>query len=864
MIEKVTPFRWMPKLWTKVVLSVGLVQIPLFIVAAFLYIQEVRNDYLDTVGWQSLTLSQPLQKRAADLSGYSPEMQRTLGLNIDSQSLLNDNIKEGVVHIGVIGLNGKTIASTDLSRIGKTEFEDQLKNILDEPAPSTFIGSNSYETLIPVYNAERPSPVAVIYIGFSRQAVFSKIIHTITYAGVFYFIFLILSSTLIGILIRRSVTQPISELSKAATNLANGNLSTDIPKAHSYEVGLLADSFANMSKSISEKLASVKDSEDRFRTVSKLSNDILWEWHIDEGIVNWFGNIDGQLGYQENEIPRTLDAWKKFIHPEDIDHVEKSLNKSIEERIPWYEEYRAITKDGEIQYWVDRGEVRTAIDGRPLIMSGAVTDITERKQANIALKKSEERFRKYFELGLIGMAKTSLEKGWLELNDTLCEMFGYSREELSKLSWAELTHPEDLELDLAYFNRVLTGELNDYSMEKRFFHKDGSILFTIISVSVVRDVDDSIDHFIAHIADISELKQADEQITFQASHDALTGLVNRYEFERRAEGIISTTLESKDEHALCFMDLDQFKVVNDTCGHTAGDEMLRQLSTALQDTVRHNDTLARLGGDEFGVLIEHCSLDDAHRIATTLQKTIQNYHFAWEGHSFKVGVSMGLVAITKTTTNLSELLREADAACYMAKDKGRNRIHIYSEEDSEIAQRHGEMQWVTRIQHALDEDQFCLYAQSIVPLDKSADLHYELLLRMKNDKGEVIPPGAFLPAAERYDLMTQVDCWVIENVFRLLAEYPAFQNQISFISVNLSGQSLADQNILDLIIRRLDETDMKNEKICFEITETAAISNLNTAIKFISTLKELGCRFALDDFGSGLSSFAYLKNLPVD
>jgi diguanylate cyclase (GGDEF)-like protein/PAS domain S-box-containing protein len=866
LIEKVTKFKWMPKLWTKVVLSVALVQIPLFILATFLYIQEVRNDYIETVGWHSLTLSQQLQKRAANLSGYTPEMQRTLGLNIDSQSLLNDNIAEGVVHVGVIGLDGKTIASTDSSRLDKIEFENEVKNIYDEPAPLTFIAANYYETLIPVYNAERSSPVAVIYIGFSRQAVVLKIINTITYASVLYFIFLLLSSILISILLRRFVTQPISELSKAATNLANGNLTTHIPKASSYEVGLLADSFANMSNSIAETLDSIKESEerfslamqgandglwdwdlntdevyysprwksmlgyaedeikphlsewkrlvhvddmnralsefeasntstkdkfetefrmqhkdgqyldilsrafavknekgvinrlvgthvdittlkqtadalinseDRFRTVSKLSNDILWEWHLDEDTLNWFGNIDEQLGYEENEFPRTIDAWRKIIHPEDLDHVENTLNKALEEQIAWYEEYRVITKDGKIQYWVDRGEVRTEKDGKPIIMAGAITDITERKHA-------------------------------------------------------------------------------------------------------------------------------DEQISYQASHDALTGLINRREFENRAERLLSKIRQDESEHALCFMDLDQFKVVNDTCGHAAGDEMLRQLSTVLQETVRDRDTLARLGGDEFGILMEHCSLDDAHRVATTLQKAIQNYQFAWEGHSFKVGVSMGLVPITQTTTNLTELLRDADAACYMAKDKGRNRIHVYRTDDSEIARRHGEMQWVTRIQHALEENRFCLYAQSIVPLDNNTDKHYELLIRMIDEKGKTIPPGAFLPAAERYNLITQLDRWVVESAFRLLENEPAFQSQISFISINLSGQSLAEKILLDLIITRLDETGIEGQKICFEITETAAISNLGSAIKFISTLKGLGCRFALDDFGSGLSSFAYLKNLPVD
>jgi len=491
-------------------------------------------------------------------------------------------------------------------------------------------------------------------------------------------------------------------------------------------------------------------------------------------------------------------------------------------------------------------------------------EIKERKIAEETLRESNERFKAAYEEASIGMAMVSIDHNIIEANAALCNMLGYSKDVLIGVNFKDITHSDDIELSVKQHNKLIAGNILNYHFEKRYIHKQGHVLWVLLSVSLVRDSESVPKYAIAQMQDITERKQIEEKLSYQAAHDVLTGLANRREFERRAERIINSNRHDLDEHALCFMDLDQFKVVNDTCGHMAGDEMLRQISVILQEVVRKRDTLARLGGDEFGVLMEHCALDDAHRVATSLQQAIQDYQFVWEDHVFNVGVSIGLVPISETTNSLSLLLRDADAACYVAKDKGRNRIHVHHPEDLETNLRHGEMQWVTRISQALDENRFCLYAQAIEPLDGNPNLHFELLLRMIDNKGETIPPGAFLPSAERYNLMSKIDYWVIEHAFDSLRKNPSFLEKIDFCSINLSGQSLTEPDMLEFIITQLSTSNIDGNKICFEITETAAISNLSTAMRFISTLIGQGCRFALDDFGSGLSSFAYLKNLPVD
>lgn len=367
-----------------------------------------------------------------------------------------------------------------------------------------------------------------------------------------------------------------------------------------------------------------------------------------------------------------------------------------------------------------------------------------------------------------------------------------------------------------------------------------------------------------HKKTTKKLLQEKERVTYQAGHDALTGLVNRREFENKLNYLLGLALTENTSHAMLYIDLDQFKVVNDTCGHVAGDALLRQLSSMLQHKIREGDTLARLGGDEFGLLIENCSLDDAERIANQLKEQIQEFHYEWNDTVFRVGASIGLVPINKNGATVELIMSAADTACYAAKDTGRNRVHVYKPDDAEMVTRYGEMQWVAKITKALDENNFTLYQQKVMlsesPYEK---LEYsEVLVRMRGDNGEIIPPGAFLPAAERYNLAPDIDRYVIKTVFKYINS-KSEKNNITY-GINLSQMSIGAEGFLAFILLQFKRYNISGEDICFEITETAAVKDINVAVQFIKALRDYGCRFALDDFGRGLSSLVYLKTLPVD
>jgi diguanylate cyclase (GGDEF)-like protein/PAS domain S-box-containing protein len=374
--------------------------------------------------------------------------------------------------------------------------------------------------------------------------------------------------------------------------------------------------------------------------------------------------------------------------------------------------------------------------------------------------------------------------------------------------------------------------------------------------------------------DVTQLRGMEREMTYLASHDALTGLLNRREFEIRLKRAIRSA-RGERRHALLSLDLDQFKVVNDTCGHLAGDEMLRQITALLRSRVRRSDLLARLGGDEFGVLLEDCPLPHARQIAEQMRRTVREFRFSWRGQVFEAGVSIGLVPIAPDTGDLSHVLAAADAACYVAKDGGRNRVHEYEADDTAVVERHGEMQWIQRIHGAFEDRRFRLYYQPIQPIATGAGpepgggaaggLLCEIFLRMLDKSGQLVAPAAFICAAERYHLIASLDRWVVSTAFRALAEAQRREHaRAVHFAINLSGQTLSEESFLTFVIQELHASGVDSRRICFEITETAAISKLDGAMRFITALKAKGCRFVLDDFGSGLSSFAYLRDLPVD
>jgi diguanylate cyclase (GGDEF)-like protein/PAS domain S-box-containing protein len=387
-----------------------------------------------------------------------------------------------------------------------------------------------------------------------------------------------------------------------------------------------------------------------------------------------------------------------------------------------------------------------------------------------------------------------------------------------------------------------------------------------LSASPIRNEAAELAGAVVLLHDVTELRGLARQMSYQATHDALTGLVNRRELERRLEEAIESGHRGDGQHVLCYLDLDRFKVVNDTSGHTAGDSMLREVAKVLRDAVRDSDTVGRLGGDEFGMLLMGCPLEKARQIADDVCRAVSDYRFVWKDKIFNIGVSIGLVEISRESGAMEELLAAADSACYVAKKQGSGRVVVYSARDEALARHTGEIQWLQRLQSALKENRFQLYHQPIVPaFDQDAGgPAMEVLVRLQDEAGHEVPPSEFVKAAERYRLMSLVDRWVVQTTLAALGRgaIPVPANRS--VALNISGQTLSDVQFLEFVVECLDSTGVNPAQVCFEITESAVVANLDYARRFVGVLHGMGCQFALDDFGSGVGSFSNLKNLPMD
>ena len=619
--------------------------------------------------------------------------------------------------------------------------------------------------------------------------------------------------------------------------------------------------------------AALRASQQRFDYAISGTNDGIFDWSLESSELYVSPRFEELLGYDPGTLHETAASFLVRVHRADRRRTFAMLKEHLPLGDPFDVEFRLRVRDGGYRWFRSRGRSVLGERGKPQRMAGSLADISDRKRAEAQTLEQKERAQ--VTLASIADAVITVDmSGLVEYMNPVAErLTGWRNDEAQGVALPTIFSVQDEATGVEVADPVATA-----FREGATIQSDGNLVLRRrhdapiaidYAAAPIRDNARAVAGVVLVFHDMSRERQYAMRLAHLASHDALTGLLNRREFERRVTMALVESQHESRNHAVLYLDLDEFKVVNDTCGHAAGDELLRQVSALLRPRLREGDTLARLGGDEFGVLLEHCGPAPALAIADGLRKTIGDFHFQWNQRSFKIGASVGVVNVADGPQTLAGVLSAADAACYMAKEKGRNRVQVYSAESDEVTVRKGEMEWVNRIHRALADSQFCLYAQPVHgPLGEATSPPYtELLLRLRDADGELVPPTSFIPAAERYHLMPAIDRWVISTAFATIARHSEASDERApsgVFAINVSGASIGDDEFLDYVQAQFTHYGVPHASVCFEITETTAVASLTKATQFMTTLRALGCHFALDDFGVGVSSFTYLKHLPVD
>ncbi len=609
----------------------------------------------------------------------------------------------------------------------------------------------------------------------------------------------------------------------------------------------------------------LEQSEAKHRTIVECMNDGYFEIDLAGNLL--FYNLALARAFDIDPDRMASLNVRSHFDAETSAHLYREFNRIYREadndsRVTW----QFLPSDGKQRHLEASVSLVVAEHGEPVGFRGVVRDITDRVEALKALRHSEELFRLVTEHTGQLVYDYDLSTGHIDWSGATSSVLGMCRAQAATLNidrWAERLHPDDRARALELLTN--TGRSGKpYRIEYRLRRRGDDYIHVEDRGAYLLDDEGRPVRLIGTLTDITQRKRQEEAIAYQANHDALTGLANRFKFEQKVNELSRDATRSGRTHTFLYMDLDQFKVVNDTCGHNAGDDLLQQVSEQIGGLVRRDDLLARLGGDEFGLLLIDCDAKAGVRIAEKIIADINAFRFDWNEHRFSIGISIGMVALDGSL-DFVDLLKAADQACYVAKDQGRNRYHVYHEEDRILRQRSAELQAVADVSAAIAESRFELHVQRIFDLhDEDALPGQEILLRMRNRMGQLIPPGEFILGAEKYNRMLDIDRWVVDHALEHIGRLAREDHPQGWYSINLSGGTVDDSGFGEFVCGALRRHEVDPSRVCFEITESAAITHHRNALRFIHSVRAMGCRVMLDDFGSGLSSFAYLKLLPVD